>query len=175
MKSIAAKVGTALVILLFLFFGLKGCIVSLWSPPKEIETYAISGADGRSLSIIFFPDRKTIFLYTEQGTGFVETSLTEMRGTYGTHYFGRLWNVSRHASGFWFGLRVYPAGSEPVIMETTVLKKFVHGTSKPSLPATGARTYPVLLFSKDAVQFEGMELRRQPTDHQLIARLRASL
>jgi len=163
--SILPKVGIAAFVVVIVFFGLKGCIVTVWSPPPEPTTYAIHGKDGRNLAMVFLPEHETIFLYAEEKTGFIEASLTEMRGSYGTHYFWRLWSVATPGltSGP-FTLRLYPAGSEPVVMETTVVRKFIQGTSKPNLPEEGKRTYPVILFSENALQFEGMLLAKEPTD-----------
>ena len=55
---------------------------------------------------------------------------------------------------------IFPEGYEPVVMETTVLKKFLHGSKKTVLPAEGERTHPLILFSKNAIQFEGMTLEK---------------
>jgi hypothetical protein len=172
MKSIASRIGTAAVVLLVLFFGLKGCVVTVWTAPIEPTTYAVHGSDGRSLSMIFLPKHETILLYTEEKGGFIEAALTQMRGTYGTHYFWRLWSVEGpDVGGGLFGYRLYPDDARPVVMETTVMKKFIHGSSKPTLRTEGDRTHPVILFTQNAVQFEGMWLENEPTDPELIQNL----
>lgn len=122
--------------------------------------------------MIFMPKHETILLYTEEKGGFVETALTQMRGTYGTHYFWRLWSVEGPGvSGGLFGYRLYPDNARPVVMEITVLSKFVHGSSNPTLGTVGDRTHPVILFTQDAVQFEGMWLENEPTDPALVQNL----
>jgi len=172
MKGIASRIGTALVILAILFFGLKGCVVTVWKSSDTPTTYAIHGSDGRSLAMIFLPKNETIMLYTEDKPEFMEAALTKMRGTYGTHYFWRLWSVEGPGTGGGlFGYRIYPDGSEPVVMETTVLKKFIHGSSKPTLRSEGDRTHPVILFSENAVRFEDMWLEKEPTNPELIRAL----
>jgi len=176
MKGIASRIGTALVILAILFFGLKGCVVTVWKSSDAPTTYAIHGSDGRSLAMIFLPENETIMLYTEDKAEFMEAALTKMRGTYGTHYFWRLWSVEGPGTGGGlFGYRIYPEGAEPVVMETTVLKKFIHGSSKPTLRSEGDRTHPVILFSKNAVRFEDMWLEKEPTNPELVRALMGKL
>lgn len=176
MKGIASRIGTALAILAILFFGLKGCVVTVWKSSDTPTTYAIHGSDGRSLAMIFLPENETIMLYTEDKAEFMEAALTKMRGTYGTHYFWRLWSVEGPGTGGGlFGYRIYPDGAEPVVMETTVLKKFIHGSSKPTLRSEGDRTHPVILFSKNAVRFEDMWLEKESTNPELVRVLMGKL
>jgi len=174
MINIASKIGTSLAILLILLFGLKSCIITVWKSPEQPTTYAIHGSDGRSLAMIFLPENETIFLYTEEKADFIESSLTKMRGTYGTHYFWRLWSIDGAGSSL-FGYRVYPEGSEPVIMETTVLKKFIHGSSTPTLRTEGDITHPIILFTTDAVRFGDMWLEKEPTNPDLVKSLLVKL
>ena len=165
MKTILSRIVTGAMVLAIAVFGLKGCIVTTWLSPAEPTTYAIRGSDGRALSMTFLPKNETLITYAERDSGFLELSLTKMRGVYGTHYFGRVWRLEGPAVGAGlFGLRVYPEGSQPVVMETTVLKKFVHGTSKQTLPVEGEVTHPIILFSEKQVGFSGMTLDKELTD-----------
>jgi hypothetical protein len=176
MKGITSKIGTGLVILAILFFGLRGCVVTVWTSPATPTTYAIHGSDGRSLAMIFLPKNETILLYTEAKAEFMEAALTKMRGTYGTHYFWRLWSIEGPGTaGGLLGYRIYPEGAEPVVMETTVLKKFIHGTSKPTLRSEGDRTHPVILFSQNAIRFADMWLEKEPTNPELVQALLSKL
>jgi hypothetical protein len=176
MKGIASRIGTTLVILAILFFGLKGCVITVWKSPDTPTTYAIHSSDGRSLAMIFLPKNETIMLYTEDKAEFMEAALTKMRGTYGTHYFWRLWNVDEPGTGGGlFGYRIYPDGAQPVVMETTVLKKFIHGSSIPTLSGEGDRTHPVILFSSTAIRFEDMWLEKEPTNPELVRVLMSKL
>ena len=169
MKNIVSKFGIAAIALFIAFVSLKSCVVTIWTSPTEPTTYTVRGSDGRSLSLIFLPGHETLFLYTIESSNFVEAALTQMRGTYGTHYFWRLWNIEGPGiAGGLFGYRLYPEGTEPVVMETTVVKKFVHGTVQPTLPNEGERTNPVILFSDNAVHFGGMSLVKEPTDTNLV-------
>lgn len=169
MKSTASTIGISIIILAILFFGLKGCVIKVWKSPETPETYAIHGSDGRSLAMIFLPKNETIILYTKDKVEFIEAALTKMRGTYGIHYFWRLWRIEGPGigGGFW-GFRIYPDGAKPVVMETTVLKKFVHGASEQTLRSEGDRTHPIILFSENAVRFEDMWLEKETTNPEFV-------
>ena len=154
------------------FFGLKSCIITVWNSPKEPTSYSVVGSDGRMLSVIFLPKRETVFVYSPDRGESIEANLSEMKGTYGTHYFWRLWSVEGPGlAGGLFGYRLCPEGFSPVVMETTVKKKFMHGSHKPVFPEQGSRTHPVILFADDAIEFEGMVLRKHPTDSSFLADL----
>ena len=115
-------------------------------------------------------------LYSEDKAEFMEAALTKMRGTYGTHYFWRLWSIEGPGTGGGLlGHRIYPDGAEPVVMETTVLKKFIHGTSKPTLRSEGDRTHSVILFAENTVRFEDMWLEKEPTNPELVQALLSKL
>jgi hypothetical protein len=171
MKNVASKIGTGLFVVFIAFFGLKGCVITVWTSPSEPTTYALHGKDGRSLAAVFLPDNETLILYMESQTPYTEVVLTKMRGSFGTHYFWRLWNVDGPGENGLFGYRIFPEGARPVTMETTVLKKFTQGSSKPTLRAEGDKTTAVLLFTKDAVRFQDMWLEKEPTDRELVQRL----
>jgi hypothetical protein len=171
MKSFALKIGAALLIVFVAFFGLKGCVITAWTSPSEPTTYALHGKDGRSLTTVFLPGNETLILYMESQTPYTEAVLTKMRGSFGTHYFGGLWNVDGLGGSGLFGYRIYPEGERPVTMETTVLKKFTQGASKPTLRSEGDRTTAVLLFADDAVRFQDMWLEKEPTDSELVQTL----
>ena len=175
-KQFASKIGFGLFIIIFLFFGLKGCVVTIWKSPSEPTTYAVHGEDGRSLAMLFMPKNETYIIYTEKNTGFIEVALTKMRGSFGTHYFGRLWSLDGPGTGDGlFGYRIYPEGAEPVVMETTVKNKFTHGNGDPTLRSIGDRTHPVILFKETAVRFEDMWLEKEPTNLEFLTMLNQRL
>ena len=175
-KSLASKIGIGVVFLAVLFFGLKGCVVTLWKSPEMPSAYGIHGGDGRSLVMVFMPRNETYIVYSSQKPEFLEAALTKMRGTYGTHYFWRLWGLDGPGTGGGlFGLRVYPEGVKPVVMETTILQKTIHGEGDPTLGGKGDRTHPVLLFTDDAVRFEGMWLEKESTSMEMLSFLEQRL
>ena len=143
-------------VVVFLFFGLKGCVVTGWSSPKTPETYSIQGQDGRIMLMIFLPKHETIIWHIDPENESVEGVLTKMRGTYGTHYIWRLWHVE--GPGITFGYRIYPPETEPVNMEITVIERFMSGSINPGFPDKGDRTHQMLLFGKDVVKFQDMWL-----------------
>ena len=173
-KGLTSKIGIWLFVLVFLFFGLKSCIVTGWIPPGEPTTYAVHGADGRSLAMIFMPKNETYIVHTEQDI--IETILTKMRGTYGTHYLWRLWSLDGPGTGEGlFEYRIYPEGAEPVVMEITVLDKFTYGNGNSTLGSKGDRTHRVILFAEDSIRFEGMWLEKEPTDMGFVSALNQRL
>jgi hypothetical protein len=176
MTKLAKRIGTALLVLGIVYFGLKGLVVTIWKPPSIPTTYSVEGNDGRMLMITFLPKSQVILVYTTEGGKNIEANLATMKGVYGTHYLWRLWHVDGPGRiGGWFGFRLYPPGFKPVLMESTVQKKFKHGTSEPVLAKQGVTTYPVLLFSENEMEFEGMRLRRTEADSSLLDALRERL
>jgi hypothetical protein len=172
MKTILSRSFMALVVVAIAFFGLKGCLITIWSSPKQPTTYSVVGGDGRMLSVVFLPKQETIFVYSPDRGASVEANLSETKGTYGTHYFWRLWSVEGPGRlGGLLGFRLYPEGFRPVVMETTVKKKFMHGSHTPVFPSEGSRTYPVILFAEDSIEFEGMVLSKHPTDSAFLSEL----
>lgn len=173
MRDVASKIGIGLLVAVFLLFGLKGCVVTIWSSPKSPEIYTIEGQDGRGMSMIFLPKNETMIWHFDPAQKTVEGVLTKMRGSYGTHYFWRLWHVE--GPGITFGYRIYPSDTEPVHMEIAVLERYMSGTGNPAFPAKGDRTNQVLLFGKDTVQFQSMWLKRRPDDPEMVQSLLAKL
>jgi hypothetical protein len=170
MKSLASRVVGIPLAFVIVALAVKSCVVTVWKPPSEATTYAVRGADGRALTMTFLPNGETLFIYANRNSNALELSLTKMRGVYGTNYFGRVWRLDGPGLGAgWLGLRLYPDGAKPVVMETTVLKKSVHGTAKQALPSEGETTHPVILFSDDQIEFGSMTLDREPTDSKALA------
>jgi len=162
----------SIVIVAIAFFSLKGCIVTIWTSPKEPTSYSVVGTDGRMLSVVFLPNHEAVFVYSPHCGTSLEANLAEIKGAYGTHYFWRLWSVEGPGrTGGLFGYRLYPEGFRPVVMETTVKKKFMHGSHKPVFPEQGSRTHTIILFADNAIEFEGMVLDKHPTDSALLADL----
>ena len=172
-KNIASKIGIGLFVVVLVFFGLKGCVVTIWSSPKSPEIYSIEGEDGRVMSMIFLPKHETMIWHFDPAHKTAEGVLTKMRGSYGTHYFWRLWHVE--GPGITFGYRIYPPDTEPVHMEITVIERFISGRGNPRFPEKGERTHQVLLFGKDALKFQSMWLRRGPDDPEMVKTLLAQV
>ena len=160
------KVGTGLFVIAFLFIGLKSCVMTTWSSPKTPAIYSIAGMDGRVMTMIFMPQHKTMIWYSDPNERRIEGILAEMRGSYGTHYFWRLWHVD--GPGIVFGYRLYPSDTKPVHMEIIVLERYMEGRGNPTFPDKGDTTYQVLLFGKESVRFQDMWLKKEENDPALV-------
>ena len=161
-NNIVSRVGIGVVILVWIFFGLKGCVMTIWEAPDSTEIYSIAGEDDRSMSIFILPGHQAMIWYHDPMEEHIEGTLARMKGTYGTHYFWRLWGID--GPGIWFGYRIYPTDTEPVVMEMTVLEHYQEGRGKSDFPGKGDTSYQVILFGEDKVNFEGMWLYREPSN-----------
>jgi len=147
------------------FVGLKGCIVTVWTSPGSPKQYQIAG-DGRTLTWYSLPDNRVILRHENRRNDTDEVVLTKMRGTYGTHYVGPIWNVAQRELGEWWilGLRWYP-DSEPVVMDIEVKKQNNQGASQEAFPDVGESNIKTILFGDDEVRLEGMWLKHVPLEH----------
>ena len=156
-KDIVSKIITGLIILAVLFFGLKGCVVTIWSSPKSPEIYSVLGTDGRSMSVTFLQSRTMICTLNPSKDHF-EGVLTEMKGSMEHISFCAYGTLTDRVLSF--GYRIYPSDAEPVTMEITILERIWKAVVIQPFQTKGTRTYDVMLFSKDAVRFHDMWLKR---------------
>ena len=154
--SLLAKGAVGLIFVAFLLLGLKGCVVSIWTPEKVSVSYVIEGADRRSMRITFFPNHETMIWYSDPSRPRMEGVLTRMRGTYGTHYFGPLWKID--GPGVFLGYRIYDEDVKPVIMEIRIIDKFMQGRGDSTFRDTGSTTNQIVLFGKGRLQYQDMWL-----------------
>lgn len=176
MLALIRKSGIGIVIIVVFFLGLKESIRTVWKSPQTAQTYSVVGDNDSMLMLAFLPKNEVIMMYATDNGRNIEANLSVMRGVYGTNYFWRLWRLDGPGSyGGWFGLRVFPEGFKPVIMESEVQKKFVHGTLEPVFPKPGETTYPLLVFSEDELEFQGMRLQLGETDPSFLETLREKL
>jgi len=154
-------------------FMLKEYVVTMWASPQNIEMYVTGNTnEGRYLGVILIPGNKIVFLYTEQSTQSNEVTVTQARGSYGTHYFGRFWNIDNSNGLLSFGYRVYPAGFKPVVMELDDHKKINKGSAKYFYKSEGSTINNLILFGNDAIKFDGMVLTKTEIDNQTMQLLR---
>lgn len=161
-KSSLSTVIIGIIIIFFVFIFLKGCIIQVWSSPSTPITYSIIGAK-QSLKIILLPDNKTIMWQKDINNNLEEAILTEMRGSHGTHYFWHFWKIDTQG-GVLPGYRIYPSGTEPVVMETKTIKKYMSQEGESFFPEINTTQYQTILFKKDAIQFDDMLLQKEETD-----------
>lgn len=162
-KLISSKIGFAILIMVVIFIMLKNMVLRIWTPEESTITYAINGIDGREMKMIFMEDQKLIFWFYDQNSGFTEVVLTEIKGIYGTHYFGQIWSIEGK-----FGFRIYPKGVEPVKTEVKILKKYLNEEKESSFAAEGETTTPVMQFRNNGVKFQDMWLIKEPNDQEFI-------
>jgi hypothetical protein len=163
--AIKRKIGPMIGVAVFAAIALlqmKQCVLTIWAPPQKITRYVVEGGDRRTLEVYFFPNRQAVFWHTDPAQNFTEGSLVHLRGSVGTHYFGRLWHVD--GPGVKFGYRLYPTGCEPVMMEIDTLSHYQVGVGEPGFPRSKQRTYSLLRFCEDHLGFQAMELRVAPAD-----------
>ena len=144
LKALLTKTLSGGVILLFLFLGVKSCIITAWLSPSTAKSYSIQGGDNRTMTMVLIPDNKAIVIYNDPNIDFTETVLMKMRGTYGTHYFWRFWRVEN--PNMIFGFRIYPSETKPVAMEIKILNKLITGFGDPTFPKVGDTYYTILIF-----------------------------
>jgi hypothetical protein len=157
-----------LILGLFVFIGLRGCVVTMWAPPKEAKTYAIRGGDDREMSLTFLPDRKALIVYGDPDAKAFEAVLWQIRSAeYARHYIGPLWNVSRGGESL-FGIRWVSGDAEPVVFTYSVANKIHVGFGDSSFPPIGGEREATLHFRPKALKFSSMWLQESPTDSDLV-------
>lgn len=166
MKDVLSRVLIGTVVVIWLFFGLKGCVVTTWISPKTSEIYSAQNESGRSLVMVFLPKHETMIWHIDPNNDTIEGVLTKMRGTYGTHYFGGLWHVDRPNEIFEY--RIYPANTKPVNMEIIVLDKVVQGRGASIFSNKGGRSYQTILFGDDGIKFQDIWLRKQEHNEEMV-------
>jgi hypothetical protein len=141
---------------------LKTCVLTVWVPPKQITRYVVEGGDRRALEIYLFPDGRTVFWHTDPIRGLTEGSLARLRGSVGTHYFGRLWHDD--GPGVKFGYGLYPSGCEPVMIEIDTLGHYQIGAGDSGFPRSNEKTHSIFRFCENRLGFQKMELRAADVD-----------
>lgn len=172
------RIIVGLVVVAFVYAGLRGLVIELWRTPDLPQTYFVEGADGRAMAIVLMPDNYIYFSYTEPAPFYSEVALAETRGEYGTHYFWNIWSVDRNSG--WFGMRALSDGQRPANIEATVIDKFVdadHNVTLPRdyFPSKGETSTFHILISDEAIEFEGSTLLKVPNDVMLLLWLEKQL
>lgn len=172
-KKIPKVLGAAFLVFVVGVCGARDCISTAWVPPNEPTTYALIGEDDRSLTMVFLPSREVLIWYDDPNVPSSEIISVEMRGTFGKHLIGPIWEIE--GPGIYFGWRYYSGGAEPVVMEIEILDKYRTGDSKLAFPDVGTRYNAVILLGEQRIKFEDMWLGEIPTDSEVIMALSAML
>lgn len=165
-KDSIVKVGVFSFVVIILFFNLKGCVYTTWGFPQSPKTYSLEGGESdRVFLMTFLPTKEIMIWYLDLKNYNAEGILAKMRGTYGTHYFWRLWKVK---GWFPFNFRIYPADTEPVDMEITVLKHYIQGRRKQTFTDKGETINEIILFGKDKIRLQDLWLNLVPYDSDFV-------
>jgi len=164
LKAQASKIGSVIIVAGILYIGMKSFVVQPYSSPKTPVQYSVLGEDGRYLVAILLPDDKAIFWYDDDKKNFMEGNLVRFKGYVGTHYGWRLWNIGDNDNDFGpsiFGLRIYPDGVKPLVLDTEVLSHYIKGSETPVFPNKGDGVKrQIILLSDTAMRFSDMWLKR---------------
>lgn len=162
------KAVTGIFVLAVIIIGIKSEIIVPWKSPTAPVSYSVFGDDGRSMQVVLLPDNRAIVWYEDDKHDYAEGNMVQWRGYVGTHYIWRIWNIGDNDSTFGpsiFGIRIYPEGITPVVLDTEVLAHYVSGSETQTLPNKGDRIrQQTLLFGGDAMRFQEMWLEKDDTN-----------
>jgi hypothetical protein len=162
LRKIGRLTAAIVAVCLFGFFGLKGCVVTTWTPPTQPASYRIIGEDDRSMTFTFLPDRRALITYDDPRSSSSESMLVRVKyAVYGTHYAGPLWNVSNGAESL-LGFRWISGGAEPARFTYEVVNKHRIGFGDSTFPAVGTTTTSLFHFRDGAFKFADMWLKSVP-------------
>jgi hypothetical protein len=169
-SQISAWIGktiTGIVVLTLIMIGFKSAFIVPWKPPTTPVSYSVFGDDGRSMQVVLLPDNRAIVWYDDDKHDYAEGVLVQWHGYVGTHYIWRIWNIGDNNNTFApgiFGVRIYPDGTTPVVLDTEVLAHYVDGSEPQVLPNKGDRIRKqTVLFRSDAMHFQDMWLWKDDT------------
>jgi len=162
---VVSGIGTGLsfvpIVLIFIFFSMKSCIVSSWGPPSRTTSYSAKTEGGKYVEIHLLPDCRMVQRTSNAGIQSETVFLAKLRGTLGTHYFWNLWNIRDHLYGPPIaGWRIYENGVVPVNMTIEVVSSI-----KERYKVAEDREFNVCwLLSDEWIEFESHRMGRVPTD-----------
>lgn len=166
-SKVSAWIGkaiTGIVVLAIIIIGIKSEIIVPWKSATTSVSYSVFGDDGRSMQVVLLPDNRAIVWYDDDKHDYAEGNLVQWHGYVGTHYIWRIWNIGDNDSTFGpsiFGVRIYPDGTTPVVLNTEVLAHYVGGSETQVLPNKGDRIRKqTVLFGGDTMRFQDMWLEK---------------
>jgi hypothetical protein len=147
MKSIFNKSLTVLIIVIILFFGLKGCIGTVYSN-NEIKAYQKTTENGEIREIYLLPKNRLI-ISREYGE-FFDVGLFEIKGATMTHYFGSFYNSGEGI----FSVKIYPDILEAFKVEIRLIDS-IDNIEETSFVKNDNKSIHYLLFKEKSVEFSG--------------------
>lgn len=157
MKSVFSRVFSVFWILIILFFGLKGCVGTVYRVNK-IQVFQNITKHGETRKIYLTPKNKLI-ISREYRDSF-DDALFEIKGVSITHYFGSLYNSGESI----FSLKVYKNIIEAYKIELTLLKN-IGNIEESSFEEVGNRSIHYLLFRDKSIEFDGQHFNKIELDN----------
>ncbi len=163
------KIMTGVFVLVIIIIGIKSEIVTPWQSPTTPVSYSVFGDDGRSMEVVLLPENIAIIWYDDDKNNYAEGNLVQWKGYLGTHYIWRIWNVSDNDTSFGlslFGVRMYPDGVTPAVLDTEVLAHYISGSEKTVLPNKNDRIrQQTILFGANAIRFQDMWMEKDDVNN----------
>jgi len=168
MKNILKTVGIILMVLIFIFIGIKSFVYYGFTTSDTIETYETTG--GSHMLFIFLPDNDAIIYFNDVVNNKEEYVLAHITGEHGTHYFKNIWSVNSSVKSVpsIFNFRIYPKNVRPVSLEIKIEKKYINGSGDIVFPKIGDTTNKNMLFTDESIKFNGMWMNKIDTDQNFV-------
>jgi len=144
MKAISSKIGTIIIIGIFLFIGLKSCIKTGMTLNKT-EVYQQVNESGESNRVYIAPGN-TIIL-KKQFEDQYEYGVYHVKGVNVTHYFGPLYHRGESLLGF----RIYPNAKDVWDVEMELMDKGGNLTNS-TFKEIGTSFRDLLIFRDNSVE-----------------------
>lgn len=142
------NIGMGLLIVIFLFFGLKGCLKTTVGFGKY-EAYEKIDEEGQVDRLFFIPSNELILSKNYKNR--YELALYHLRGSSATHYFGPLYFVGYTP---FFGYRIYP-GAENVWNAELELKDKIGNIPKTTFGKVGKKYSMVVIIYENSIKVDG--------------------
>lgn len=169
--NLIGKLFGAVFIIAIVIIFIKSQFITPWKSPDKPTSYYKSWSDGRSIQIVILPGNKVIIWMYDQKENKSEASLLKWTGYVGTHYVGRIWNIDDNDNSFgpsMLGIRLYPEGVKPVVIDTEVINTVVDKNIKSAFPLKGDRIrQQTILFSDNAIRFQDVWLDKEVDDEEM--------
>ena len=156
MKSIFNKSITVIFIVIFLFFGLKGCVKSVYIN-NERKVFQNTTANGEIREIYLLPKNRLII--SREFGEFFDVGLFEIKGSNMTHYFGSLYNSGESL----FSLKIYPDILEAYKIEIRFINN-INNVKESSFYKNDRKSIHYLLFRDKSIEFNGEYFKEMKID-----------
>ena len=147
MKSIFNKGITVIFIIIILFFGLKGCVKSVYVN-NDMKVFQNTTESGEIREIYLLPKNKLII--SREFGEFFDVGFFDIKGSNMTHYFGSLYNSGEGL----FTFKIYPDILEAYKIETSFIDN-INNVKESSFYKDDRKSIHYLLFRDKSIEFNG--------------------